>query len=47
MSGLISPWNSNDMGCGVVAMLLVEVVMCWGFIKLVWLRLCSNVLKFW
>ena len=35
MAGLISLWNSNGMGCDVVAMLLVEVVMCWGFMVLV------------
>ena len=33
------------MGCDVVAMLLVEVVMCWGFMVLVWLCQCCNVLK--
>ena len=31
MAGLISLWNSNGMGCDVVAMYLVEVVMCLGF----------------
>ena len=45
MAGYISLWNSNVMGCDVVAMLLVEVVMCWGFMVLVWLCLCCNVLK--
>ena len=34
MGGLISLWNSNGMGCDVVAMLLLEVVCvgvlwCW------------------
>ena len=28
MAGYISLWNSNVMGSDVVAMLLVEVVMC-------------------
>ena len=28
MAGLISLCNSSGMGCDVVAMLLVEVVMC-------------------
>ena len=30
MVRLISLWNSNGMGCEVVAMLLVEMVMHWG-----------------
>ena len=47
MAGLISLWNSNGMGCDVGAMLLVEGVMCCGFMVLVWLRLCCNALKFW
>ena len=47
MAGLISMWNSNSMGCDVVTMLFVEVVMCWGFMVLVWLCLCCNVLKIW
>ena len=47
MAGLISLWNSYGMGCDVVAMLLMNVVMCWGFMVLVWLCLCCNVLKFW
>ena len=47
MAGYISLWNSNVMGCDLVAMLLVEVVMCWGFMVLVLLCLCCNVLKFW
>ena len=47
MAGLMSLLNSNGMGCVVVAMLLVEVVMCWGSKVLVWLCLCCNVLKFW
>ena len=46
MAGLISLWNSNGMGCDVVTMLLVEVVICWGFMVLVWLCLCCNMLKF-
>ena len=29
MAGLMSLWNSNGMGGDAVAMLLVEVVMCW------------------
>ena len=37
----------NGMGYDVGAMLLVEVVMCCGFMVLVWLCLCCNVLKFW
>ena len=47
MAGLISMWNSNSMGCDVVTMLFVEVVMCRGFMVLVWLCLCCNVLKIW
>ena len=47
MAGYISLWNSNVMGSNVVAMLLVEVVMCWGFMVLVLLCLSCNVLKFW
>ena len=43
MAGLIFLWNSNGMGCDVVAMLLVEVVMCWGFMVLILLYLCCNV----
>ena len=39
MTGLISLWKSNGMGCDVVAMLLVEAVMSWGFMVLVWLCL--------
>ena len=31
MAGLISLWNDSDTGRDVVAMLLIEVVMCWGF----------------
>ena len=42
MAGLISLCNSSGMGCDVVAMLLVEVVMSWGFMVLVWLCLCCN-----
>ena len=47
MAGLMSLLNSIGMRCDVVAMLLVEVVMCWGFKVLVWLCLRCNVLKFW
>ena len=47
MAELISLWNSNGMECDAVAMLLVEVVMCWGFMVLVFLCWPSNVLKFW
>ena len=47
MAGYISLWNSNVMGSDVVAMLLVEVVMCWGFMVLVLLCLWCNVLTFW
>ena len=47
MAELISPWNSNGMEYNAVAMLLVELVICWGFVVLVWLCLCCNVLKFW
>ena len=36
MAGLICLWNSNGMRCEVVAMLLVEVVMCWDFMVMVW-----------
>ena len=43
MAGLIFLWNSNGMGCDVVAMLLVEAVMCWGFMVLILLYLCCNV----
>ena len=28
MAGLIFVWNSSGMGCDVVAMLLVEVLVC-------------------
>ena len=47
MAGLFSLWNSNGMGYDAVAMLLVEVVKCWGFMVLVWLCLCCNVSTFW
>ena len=47
MAGLFSLWNSNGMGCDAVAMLLVEVIKCWGFMVLVWLCLCCNVSTFW
>ena len=47
MARSMSQGNDNGMGCDVVAMLLVEVVMCWGFMVLVWLCLRCNVLKFW
>ena len=46
MAGLMSLWNSNGMGGDAVAMLLVEVVMCWWLMVLVWLGLRCNVLKF-
>ena len=46
MAGLMSLWNSNGMGGDAVAMLLVEVVMCWWLMLLVWLGLRCNVLKF-
>ena len=39
MAGLISLWNSSGMGCDVVAMLIAEVVMCLGFMVLVWVCL--------
>ena len=42
MAGLISLWNSSGMRCDVVAMLMVEVVMCLGFMVLVWLCLSCN-----
>ena len=42
MAGLISLWNSSGMGCDVVAMLMVEVVMCLSFMVLVWLCLSCN-----
>ena len=42
MAGLISLWNSSGMGCNVVAVLIAEVVMCLGFMVLVWLCLCFN-----
>lgn len=29
MAGLICLWNSYGMGCDTVAMLEVEVVVCW------------------
>ena len=35
MATLISFWNNSSMGCGVVVMLLVGVVICWGFVVLV------------
>ena len=35
MAGLISLWNNSDLGCSVVVKLLVEVVICWGFVVLV------------
>ena len=47
IAGLIFLWNSNGMGRDVVAMLFVEVVMYWGFMVLVLLCLCCNVLQFW
>ena len=47
MAGLSCLWNSNGMGCDMVAMLLMEVVMCWGLMVLVYWCLCCNVLKFW
>ena len=47
IAGLVFLWNSNGMGRDVVAMLLVEVVMYWGFMVFVLLCLCCNVLKFW
>ena len=34
MAGLIFVWNSSGMGCDLVAMLLVEVLVC--------LCLCCN-----
>ena len=43
MAELISLWNSSDMGCNVGAMLLVDVVHCWGFMAFVWLCFCCNV----
>ena len=36
MAGLSCLWNSNGMGCDMVAMLLMEVVMCWGLMVLVY-----------
>ena len=39
MAGLICFWNSCGLGCDTVAMLMVEVVMCWSFRVLVWLCL--------
>ena len=47
MAGLIFLWNSNGMVCDMGTMWLVEVVMCCGFMVLVCLCLCCNVLKFW
>ena len=45
MSGLISLWNSNGTGCDVVAMLLVEVVIClvlWCWFGYVCAAICPN-----
>ena len=42
MAGLISLWNNSGMGRDVVAMLGMGVVVCWGFMVLVWLCLCCN-----
>ena len=38
MVGLICLWNSCSMKCDTVAMFGVEVIVCWGFRVLVWLR---------
>ena len=35
MVELICLWNSSGMGRDVLAMLLVEVIMCWGFMVFV------------
>ena len=39
MVGLICLWNSCGMGCDTVAILGVQVVVCWDFRVLVSLRL--------
>ena len=39
MAGLSSLWKSCGVRCDVMAMLGVEMVVCWGFMVLVWL--CS------
>ena len=39
MAGLICLWNSCGMGCDTVAILGVQVVVCWDFRVLVSLRL--------
>ena len=46
MCELVSLWNSYDTGYDVVAILLVNVVICCGFMVLV-LCLRCNMLKFW